>query len=138
MVTHYYTLTHLQGAHTLSHSNFKNPQTQDRVRQLLDGRKIDCVLSDMAPNATGVRTLDQDLIMDLCYSVLEFAIKMSSENSSLLVKAWSNGGLGGFEKDLLQHYEHVKFIKPKASRGDSSEIFVLAKKFKGPNSKKSS
>lgn len=92
----------------------------------------------MAPNATGVRTLDQDKIMDLCYSVLEFAIKMSSASSNLLVKAWSNGALPAFEKELLRHYEHVKFIKPKASRGDSAEIFILAKKFMGSNSIKSS
>lgn len=96
---------------------------------MLDGRKINCVLSDMAPNATGIRSLDQDKIMDLCYSVLDFAIKMSSTNASLLVKVWDNGGLHAFEKDLLRYYEYVKHIKPKASRDDSAEKFILAKNF---------
>lgn len=90
---------------------------------------MDCVLSDMAPNASGVRSLDQDKIMDLCYKVFEFAITVSSANACLLVKTWESGDVSKFERDLLQFYSHVKFIKPKASRGDSSEKFILATKF---------
>lgn len=85
----------------------------------------------MAPNASGIRSLDQDKIMDLCYSVLEFAIKMSSNDACLLVKAWDNGRLSTFEQDLLRYYKQVRFIKPKASRDDSAEKFILAKHFIG-------
>lgn len=92
----------------------------------------------MAPNATGVRTLDQDKIMDLVYNVLRFAILMSSENASLLVKIWDNGNVKKFEETALRYYKSIKQIKPDASRGDSAERFLLAKEFKGlPNVTKS-
>lgn len=85
----------------------------------------------MAPNATGVRSLDQDQIMDLAYNVLRFAIHMSSENASLLIKIWDNGDVKKFEEIVLRYYKSFKKIKPKASRGDSSEQFLLAKEFRG-------
>lgn len=113
----------------MSRSDFTEKKTQDEIIRILDGRKVNCVLSDMAPNATGVRSLDQDRIMDLCYKVFQFAINISSANACLLVKTWENGDVTKFEKDLLQFYSHVKFIKPKASRGESAEKFILATKF---------
>lgn len=85
----------------------------------------------MAPNATGVRSLDQDKIMDLCRDVLRFAIQMSAVDACLLVKVWDNGSVGKFEDLLLNYYNSVKSIKPNASRGDSSEKFLLAKGFIG-------
>lgn len=105
--------------------------SQDKIRTILDGRLVDCVLSDMAPNASGVRSLDQDKITNLCYSVLRFAILMSAKNASLLVKVWDNGEIPQFEKDMLKFYKHVKIIKPNASRGESSEKFLLGREFVG-------
>lgn len=121
----------LQGAHVLSHSDVTAIKTQNQIKELLNGRKIDCVLSDMAPNATGVRSLDQDKIMDLCYNVLRFAILMSAENASLLVKIWDNGDVKKFEEVVLRYYKTIKHIKPDASRSDSAEKFLLAKDFLG-------
>lgn len=106
-------------------------KTHEQIKEILNGRKIDCVLSDMAPNATGVRSLDQDKIMDLCYNVLRFAILMSAENASLLVKIWDNGDVKKFEDIVLRYYKSIKHIKPQASRGDSAEKFILAKDFCG-------
>ena len=120
-----------QGAHLLNHADFTEPKTHEKIRELLNGRKIDCVLSDMAPNATGVRILDQDKIMDLVYGVLQFAVLMSSENASLLVKIWDNGNVKKFEEIALRYYKSIKQIKPEASRGDSAERFLLAKEFRG-------
>lgn len=109
--------------------DFTDIKTQDSIKEMLNGRKIDCVLSDMAPNATGVRCLDQEKIMDLCYSVLQFAIQMSAENASLLVKIWDNGNVKKFEEIVLRYYKSIKHLKPEASRGDSAEKFLLAKNF---------
>lgn len=92
---------------------------------------MNCVLSDMAPNATGVRCLDQENITNLCYTVLRFAVKMSAKNASLLVKVWDNGEVPQFEKDMLRFYKSVKIIKPVASRADSSEKFLLGREFVG-------
>lgn len=85
----------------------------------------------MAPNATGVRILDQENITNLCYSVMRFAALMSSPNASLLVKVWDNGNIPQMEKDMLRFYKTVKIIKPLASRADSSEKFLLAREFYG-------
>lgn len=85
----------------------------------------------MAPNATGVRALDHENIMTLCYTVLRFAILMSAPNASLLVKIWDNGDVKKLEKDMSKFYRKVKHFKPKASRTDSTERFMLAKGFYG-------
>lgn len=85
----------------------------------------------MAPNATGVRSLDQEKITDLCYSALRFALLVSAENSSLLMKVWDNGAVPQLERDITRFYRNVKVVKPNASRSDSAEQFLLAKGFVG-------
>lgn len=121
----------LQGVHLLGNADFTKPETQQNVKSILGDRRVDCVLSDMAPNATGVRSLDQENITKLCYSVLRFAALVSSVNANLLVKLWNNGDVPQLEQNMLRFYEKVKFIKPAASRTDSSEVFMLAKGFLG-------
>lgn len=121
----------LQGVHLLGNADFTKPETQQNVKSILGDRRVDCVLSDMAPNATGVRSLDQENITKLCYSVLRFAALVSSVNASLLVKLWNNGDVPQLEQNMLRFYEKVKFIKPAASRTDSAEVFMLAKGFLG-------
>lgn len=85
----------------------------------------------MAPKATGVRCLDQEIITKLCYSVLRFAILTSSINADILIKIWDNADAKQLETDILKYYENVKSIKPAASRGDSSEKFILGRNFIG-------
>lgn len=111
--------------------DFSKPESQEKLKSALGGRPVNCVLSDMAPNSTGVRTLDQEQITDLCYSVLRFAILMSTEGAHLLVKFWDNAEIQNLEKDMLKFYENVRRIKPKSSRSDSAECFLLARNFKG-------
>uniref|UniRef100_A0A8D8H7T6 rRNA methyltransferase 2, mitochondrial n=1 Tax=Culex pipiens TaxID=7175 RepID=A0A8D8H7T6_CULPI len=118
-------------ATTLGNTDFTRTESQDKIRSLLGEKRIDCVLSDMAPNATGVRSLDQENIITLCYSVLRFAILMSSPNASLLMKVWDNGEVPALEKNIQRYYQQVKRIKPRASRADSAENFVLARGFVG-------
>lgn len=115
----------------LGNADFTKPETQEKVKSILGDRRVDCVLSDMAPNATGVRALDQENITTLCYSVLRFACLVSSVNANLLVKLWNNGSVPQLEQDMLRFYEKVRFIKPAASRSDSAEVFMLAKGFLG-------
>ncbi|XP_058116104.1 rRNA methyltransferase 2, mitochondrial [Anopheles ziemanni] len=118
----------------LGNSDFLRKETQDKIRTSLGDRRIDCVLSDMAPNATGIRVLDQENITTLCYSVLRFAILMSSPNATLLMKVWDNGDVPKLEKSILEYYRTVKRVKPRASRDDSSENFILARGFLGVES----
>ena len=111
--------------------DFTKSSTQQRLNELLINKQVNCVLSDMAPNATGVRQLDQENITNLSYSVLRFAVLMSSEGANLLVKIWDNGNVQELEKNMLKFYDSVRRIKPKSSRSESSEHFLLAKGFKG-------
>lgn len=115
----------------LGNTDFTLPASQEKIRRILDGRRVDCVLSDMAPNATGVRALDHERITNLCYAVMRFAALMSSPGASLLVKVWDNGAVTQLERDMLKFYGTVKIIKPRASRADSTEKFLLAREFRG-------
>ncbi|XP_019554606.3 rRNA methyltransferase 2, mitochondrial [Aedes albopictus] len=121
----------IEHATMLGNTDFTKQESQDKIRTLLGDRPVDCVLSDMAPNATGVRSLDQENIITLCYSVLRFAILMSAPNASLLVKIWDNGEVPLLEKNMQKYYQQVKRIKPRASRSDSAENFILARGFVG-------
>ncbi|KAH8273134.1 hypothetical protein KR018_006231 [Drosophila ironensis] len=119
------------GATIFGGMDFTSSVAQQRLRESLAGRQVNCVLSDMAPNATGVRMLDQESITGLCYEVLRFALAMSAPQAHLVVKVWDNGDVPKLERDMLRFYEKVKRVKPRASRGDSSEHFLVARGFKG-------
>lgn len=111
-------------------SDFTTPETQKKILDTLKGRKVNAVLSDMAPNATGIRSLDQDNIMELANTVLDFAKSVSTENSSLVIKVWSNGELHKFLEKVKDFYEVARLVKPEASRADSAEIYILGKNYK--------
>lgn len=61
----------IKGAILLGNSDFTSPKTWKKIKDHLNGQSIDVVLSDMAPNATGVKQLDHDLIIRLAYSVIK-------------------------------------------------------------------
>ncbi|SPP83705.1 rRNA methyltransferase 2, mitochondrial [Drosophila guanche] len=119
------------GATIYGGMDFTTPLAQQCLREALAGRQVNCVLSDMAPNATGVRMLDQESITNLCYEVLRFALAMSAPQANLVVKVWDNGDVPKLERDMLRFYEKVKRVKPRASRGDSAEHFLVARGYKG-------
>ncbi|XP_017474878.1 PREDICTED: rRNA methyltransferase 2, mitochondrial [Rhagoletis zephyria] len=121
----------IPGATVFGGMDFTTPVAQQRLREALASRPVNCVLSDMAPNATGVKMLDQENIMGLCYAVLRFALAMSAPEAHLVVKLWANGDVPKLEKDLERFYEHVKRVKPESSRSDSAEFFLVARRFKG-------
>lgn len=120
----------VDGAIFLGNTDFSSSIAQDKIKSLLNGRAVNAVLSDMAPNASGIKSLDQDSIMDLAYSVFNFALQVSAPDASLLIKVWDNGDSPKLERDIRQVYETCRVVKPRASRSDSAEKFILAKGFK--------
>lgn len=120
-----------QGANILSNLDFESKEAQDKLKEMLNGAKVDVVLSDMAPNASGIRYLDQDNIISLCYRAFRFAAQVSQKDATLLVKVWDGVEVPVLELDLGRFYKHVKVMKPSASRSDSAEKFILARGFKG-------
>ncbi|KAG7210583.1 hypothetical protein KM043_012101 [Ampulex compressa] len=121
----------VEGATILSNMDFLTSEAQDAVHELLKGQKADVVLSDMAPNACGVKAIDHVNIIKLAYCALKFALKVTRVDGIFLTKVWDGDMSLQLEQDLLKFYEIVRNVRPQATRDDSAEKFLLAKGFKG-------
>jgi 23S rRNA (uridine2552-2'-O)-methyltransferase len=95
-------------------------------------RKPDVVISDAAPNISGVWDVDQARQIDLANQALQLALKLLRPRGNFFVKVFEGEFLNEFIQTVKQYFEIVKFIKPKASRAKSSEMFLLAMQMK-PN-----
>ena len=94
------------------------------------GESVDLVISDMAPNITGIRAIDQPGSMHLAELALDFARSILREGAYFLVKAFEGEGIGEFKQVLASEFEKVKVRKPKASRSRSREVYLLAEKYR--------
>jgi len=110
--------------------------TQDDVvkdlHARLNGEKIDVVLSDMAPNLSGLSVVDQSRSINLVEIALAFAQKGLKPGGVFLTKIFQGAGFENFVKNLRHSFGEVKVIKPDASRARSKEIFLLARDFGAP------
>ncbi|XP_065214728.1 rRNA methyltransferase 2, mitochondrial [Planococcus citri] len=132
------TVSPIEGAIFLCPYDFTAENTQARILQELNGSKVDSVLSDMAPNATGHKRMDHEYLMEMVYSVLRFAVLNTKINGTLLVKVWNGNGINDYENNLKKFYNNVKVVKPDSSRDDSAEMYFLARQFKGARQKTTS
>lgn len=108
---------------------------EDALRQLkavLNGRKLDLVLSDMAPNLSGVALADAARIAHIVDLAIEFAQMHMKPSGSLLVKCFNGSGYNALLHQFRAEFNTVVSKKPKASRDKSSEIFLLGKVLKNP------
>lgn len=107
---------------------------EDAVLHQLEARvgdqMVDLVLSDMAPNISGVDAADQAASMYLCELALEFAKAHLKPRGSLLVKVFQGEGSEAFLKAVRDTFESVAVRKPKASRPRSREVYLLARNFR--------
>ena len=94
------------------------------------GESVDLVISDMAPNITGIRAIDQPGSMRLAELALDFARSILGEGAYFLVKVFEGEGIGEFKHVLANEFEKVKVRKPKASRSRSREVYLLAEKYR--------
>lgn len=95
---------------------------------LLPKKQFDVVLSDMAPNMSGITIADQARIMGLVEHVVEIVDTVLVDEGVLLVKVFQGTGFDELLKYLRKHYKKVKTIKPPASRQRSRELYLLAHK----------
>lgn len=121
----------IEGATLLGNMDFTTANTQDTLRKLLQGIEVDVVLSDMAPNASGVRRMDHDHIILLAYTAMKFALQVSKVGGTFLVKIWDGEKSQQLEHDLLRFYDGVRVVRPDATRDESSEKYFLARGYKG-------
>ncbi len=115
---------------TCIEGDFLEEETVQKIRKALPSG-VNVVLSDMAAPASGHRATDHLRIMALCEAALEFAVEVLKPGGIFLAKVLQGGAETALLQRMKQHFTSVKHVKPGASRKDSSEIYVLAKGFRG-------
>ena len=106
--------------------DFREEAVLTRLEALLDGTPVDLVLSDMAPNMSGVDSADQARAMHLAELAKEFAAVHLKPGGAFVVKLFQGRGFDEYLKNLRKAYERVSMRKPKASRARSSEAYAIA------------
>jgi 23S rRNA (uridine2552-2'-O)-methyltransferase len=113
--------------------DFLDPEAPRILKTWLGG-PADVVLSDMAANTTGHRKTDQLRIMGLVERAAEFACEILAEGGTFLAKVLQGGTETELLAELKRQFAVVRHVKPKASRAESSELYVLATGFRGRRS----
>ncbi len=112
--------------------DFREDVVLDQLAGVLEGRKTDLVLSDMAPNLSGIPTADAARMEHLIDLAIEFSQMHLKPGGALLVKCFKDMGFTQIVEKFRTEFKTVKQIKPKASRDKSSEIFLLGRGLKNP------
>jgi 23S rRNA (uridine2552-2'-O)-methyltransferase len=112
--------------------DFREEGVLDQLAVILEGRMADLVLSDMAPNLSGIPTADSARMEHLIDLAIEFSQMHLKPGGALLVKCFKDMGFTQNLERFREEFKVVKQIKPKASRDKSSEIFLLGRGLKNP------
>jgi len=110
--------------------DFRENEVYEQLNSLLEGAPIHVVLSDMAPNLSGNKAIDQPSAMYLCELALETAENILVEGGSFLVKVFQGAGFEAYQKQVEASFSKVIIRKPKSSRPRSNEVYILGKGFK--------
>jgi 23S rRNA (uridine2552-2'-O)-methyltransferase len=110
--------------------DFREQQTLDRLSALLDGRGVDLVISDMAPNLSGMTTVDQPRSIYLCELALDFAVEHLKPGGDFLTKIFQGEGFDDYLRRLRGYFRRVMTRKPHSSRSQSSEVYLIGRDFK--------
>ncbi|RMH88359.1 23S rRNA (uridine(2552)-2'-O)-methyltransferase RlmE [Lysobacter pythonis] len=108
------------------HGDFREDTVLSRLQAMLGGDEVDLVLSDMAPNMTGVDAVDQARAMHLSELAMAFADGHLRTGGTFLIKLFQGVGFDDYVRDLRRRYAKVAIRKPAASRRRSNEVYALA------------
>jgi 23S rRNA (uridine2552-2'-O)-methyltransferase len=111
-------------------ADFREDDAVAALARALDGRKADLVLSDMAPNLSGIESADQARAIHLGELALEFAVLWLQPGGDLVVKMFQGGGFPEFQRAMQGHFDKVYVRKPKSSRDRSREVFLVGKRLR--------
>lgn len=106
--------------------DFREDEVLARLESMLDGAPVDLVLSDMAPNKSGVNAVDQPRAMYLAELAMEFADRHLRPGGAFLIKLFHGAGFDDYVRELRRRYAKVAIRKPAASRQRSPEVYALA------------
>ena len=109
---------------TFLQGDFRDDAVLARLVERLGGRRVDVVLSDMAPNLSGIESADAARIADLVELALDFAVRHLRPEGVLVCKLFHGSGYSQLVELFKRHFRIVKPIKPKASRDRSAETFL--------------
>lgn len=110
--------------------DFREDTVLHQLETMLEGKQVDLVISDMAPNLSGVGAADSARIQHVCDLALEFAVNHLKPDGALIVKAFHGSGFSQIVESFKRHFVRVVERKPKASRGKSSETFLVGQRLK--------
>ncbi|GAB3341492.1 MULTISPECIES: 23S rRNA (uridine(2552)-2'-O)-methyltransferase RlmE [Chromohalobacter] len=116
---------------TFVQGDFTEMDVLERVLAALDGRRVDLVMSDMAPNMSGMAAIDQPQAMYLVELALDLARQTLSPGGRFLAKVFQGEGFDAYLKELRSSFRKVTTRKPEASRTRSREVYLLAEGFHG-------
>ncbi len=108
--------------------DFTEQSVFDQCLARLDGNEADLVISDMAPNLTGIRDSDQARSIYLAELALDFAAAVLNPRGNLLIKVFEGAGIEQFKRALKEQFQRVSVRKPDASRSGSREFYILARR----------
>ncbi|WML89976.1 23S rRNA (uridine(2552)-2'-O)-methyltransferase RlmE [Thiothrix lacustris] len=109
--------------------DFRDEAVLTEILNLLGGERADLVISDMAPNMSGVDAVDQPRAVHLCELALDMVRQVLKPGGAFLVKLFQGEGSEAFIRDVRSSFKTVKIRKPAASRPRSREVYVLAQGF---------
>ncbi|AUA57014.1 Ribosomal RNA large subunit methyltransferase E [Achromobacter spanius] len=110
--------------------DFRDDDVLKQLEDMVGSRAVDLVISDMAPNLSGVGSADSARIQHVCELAMEFSRAHLKPNGALIVKAFHGSGFSQIVQSFKQHFKRVVERKPKASRDKSSETFLVARDLK--------
>lgn len=108
------------------HGDFRDDAVLSRLEAALAGQPVDLVLSDMAPNKSGMDAVDQPRAMHLAELAMDFADRHLRPGGTLLIKLFQGVGFDEYVRELRRRYARVAIRKPAASRRRSPEVYALA------------
>lgn len=106
--------------------DFREDEVLETLESTLDGAAVDLVLSDMAPNKSGVNAVDQPRAMYLAELAMDFADRHLRPGGAFLIKLFHGAGFDDYVRELRRRYAMVVVRKPAASRQRSPEVYALA------------
>ncbi len=107
--------------------DFREDEVLERLLKALQGESVDLVMSDMAPNVSGMEAVDQPRAMYLAELAVDFAGRVLRPGGDLLIKLFQGEGFEDLLRSLRRDYNKVVVRKPKASRPRSREVYALAR-----------
>jgi 23S rRNA (uridine2552-2'-O)-methyltransferase len=114
---------------TFVQGDFTEDAALQQVMDLLGEDRVDLVMSDMAPNISGNKVVDQPRAMYLAELALDLARRILKSDGSFICKLFQGEGTDAFIAEARQTFGKVKIVKPKASRTGSSEIYLVARNY---------